>query len=131
MQTWTKFSIWWSHYNANLSKIFYLILKLTEYWDSAVNVVSSNPCVGSLPRIKISSSYYQYAWINSYQLQKWYFYPCYHRVMKILSVNQILYCSHYLSGSAFSVNFTAPNEQSFRTKSVFLRLVTICLIHRQ
>ena len=27
--------------------------KLTEYWPSAVNVVSSNPCDGRKPRIKI------------------------------------------------------------------------------
>ena len=34
--------------------VLFDIEKLIEYWDSAVNVVSSNPCVGPIPRIKIS-----------------------------------------------------------------------------
>ena len=33
--------------------LFY-IEKLTEYWTSAVNVASSNPCVGPFPGIKIT-----------------------------------------------------------------------------
>ena len=35
--------------------------KSVEYWTSAVNAVSSNPCVGPLPRIKI----HRWAHINS------------------------------------------------------------------
>ena len=38
-------------------------VKLIEYWASAVNVVIFNPCVGPLPRIKISFPYDQYALI--------------------------------------------------------------------
>ena len=44
-------------------------IKLVGYFTSAVNAVSSNPCVGSSPRIKISFPYYQHAQMSSYQLQ--------------------------------------------------------------
>ena len=44
--------------------------KLSKYWASTVNVLSLNPCVGSLPKIKIFFSYYQYKQMSSYKLQK-------------------------------------------------------------
>ena len=51
-------------------QILFDLEKLSEYQASTVKVVSSNPCVGHIPRIKISFFYYQYAQIRSYQLQK-------------------------------------------------------------
>ena len=36
------------------SNVFPDYVKLIGYFDSAVNFVSSNPCVGALPRIKIA-----------------------------------------------------------------------------
>ena len=37
-----------------MENFFLVTLKLIKYLSSAVNFVSSNPCVGSSPRIKIS-----------------------------------------------------------------------------
>ena len=52
------------------TNLFLGCVKLTGFYISAVNVVSSNPCVAPSPRIKISLSYYQYAQMSPHQLQK-------------------------------------------------------------
>ena len=55
-----------SHLNKHL---FHGCVKLIGYFASVVNLVSSNPHVGSSPRIMMSYDfYYQYAHMTSYQL---------------------------------------------------------------
>ena len=60
------------------------LVKLIEDNFSAANV-GSNLCVGPLPRIKISFSYYQYMNMKSYLLQNLlHFFQLHHRLKKIL-----------------------------------------------
>ena len=46
-------------------QIFYLVV----YIASAVNVVSSNPCVGPHQELRYLFPYYQYAQMSSHRLQ--------------------------------------------------------------
>ena len=64
---------------------------MIEYSASAIIIVSSNPFVGPLPRIKISFSYYQDKLMNYCLQQKWqHFYPNQDLEMKV-NENQIQY----------------------------------------
>ena len=91
------------------------------YIASAVNVVSSNPCVGPSPRIKISFlllSIFTDQLILVSKIKT--FLPILQPVnenTKQESNPMLLYL--YLSGSAFLVSFTDPNKQLFNVKSRF------------
>ena len=92
-------------------------MKLIGYFGSAVNVVSSNPCVGTSPRIKI---YFSLSLICTDELisaaKIMTFFPKLPTV-KNSEENKILYL--YLSRSAFLVSFANPNKQLPYVKSVF------------
>ena len=62
--------------------------KLNQYWASAVNVESSNPCVGPIPRINIS---FLLLSIRTDEMIK-----IIRQVMKILNANQIQHPNHYI-----------------------------------
>ena len=87
--------------------------KIYSSFFSAVNVVSSKPCVGPLPRIKISF-YYKHAGMNSYQRQLLFTFLAnlLHNV-NLAHESKIIPESEYpyLLGSAFAVNLIAPNKE--------------------
>ena len=59
------------HYSEESIQIFSWLCRINRiFLASAVNVVSSNPCVGLSPEVKISLFYYQFAQMSSYKLQK-------------------------------------------------------------
>ena len=95
------------------------LVKLIEYWVSAVNIVSFNHCVGHLPRIKIS-------------------FPLLSVCTELISTPKIIFLPtllsgnensirvsnliplppyKYLSGSAFLANLIPPNKQFFNVKT--------------
>ena len=87
--TWTNKN-YCLHYNEDFSFLFDL-QKLTEYWASAVNVVSSNFYVGSIPRIKISFFLLSML-MSSYKLRKERnFFPNQKMELKKLNANRIQY----------------------------------------
>ena len=92
-------------------------VKLIGYFASAVNAVSSDPCVGPSPRINISvfSLYH----ISSKNNDICPMLPSVNEnsEQKPNPMLQPLYL--YLPGSAFLVSFTDANEQLFNVKSVF------------
>ena len=62
--------------------------KLIQYWASAVNVESSNPCVGPIPRINISFLLFSIRTDEMIKILR--------QVMKILNANQIQHPNHYI-----------------------------------
>ena len=93
------------------------------YFASAINVASSNPCVGHSTRIKISLfllSKRTGEFISAPKIIT--FFPTLPSVNENSDresnlMSEPLYL--YLSGSAFLISSTDPNKQSFNVKSVF------------
>ena len=105
------------------TKLFPDCIKLTGYFSSAVNVASFHPCVGSLPRIKIS---FPLLLICTDELIS---------APKIMTFSPMLpyvnenseresnpmpypLCS-YLSKSVFLFSYANPNKQLLNVKIVF------------
>ena len=59
-----------------------VVIFLMTYGTKCVFQISSNPCVGPSPRVKISFFYYEYAQMSSYHLQRNDIFPM------LLSVNE-------------------------------------------
>ena len=101
-------------YNANLTRIFYFLVKLIEYIFSAVKVCC-NPCVVPLPKIKISFFLLSILVDELIPTQNFIiFWPNPHLEMKNLIFYQIQFQINpkpeclYLLMSPFLVKVTAP-----------------------
>ena len=96
------------------SNILFGCVKLIGYKTPAANMVSSNPCVGSSPRIKISFpllSLYTYQLILSPKIMAFFLkFPLVNKnfAWKSNPMPQPVYL--YLSRSAFLVSSTDPNK---------------------
>ena len=100
-------------------------VKLIEYWFSAVNIVLFNPCVGPLPRIRISFRLLSICPDEFISAQKITFLPTLppgngNSERESNSVPEPLYL--HLPRSALLVGFTDPNKQLHDVKSVFKSL---------
>ena len=94
--------------------------KLIGYLASAVNVLSSNPCVGPLP--ENNREKHRGAQRSLYQLQKNDIFPMPPSVnetfeQELNPMLRLLYL--YLPGSTFLASFTDQNKQFCNLKSVF------------
>ena len=78
--------------------------KLIEYWASAVNVVSTDPCVSPLPRIKIS-----FHWLSTWRDELI-------STPKMMTFSPTLFLT---TGSKVLANLTLLNKESFKVKSEF------------